>query len=179
MIDYKQIPLPIKLSPHDERDWLMSDFYVKDDYLPERYETPVSEDKRACEGENPPEACQKLTFDLASEAAVLGGAIGTARKYELYRELTSENWKRNLSHLSRKIANIMDANKLHLKCHSILPYFDRQLRCSDRLRYAARLLEFAYSYRLAPIKAPLSAQPLLQERIAKECRPPSVEAEED
>jgi hypothetical protein len=161
---HKKEPLPIK--------------YIYLDPNRERYETPVSEDKRACEGENPPEACRELTFDLASEAVVLSGAIGTARKYELFRELTSENWKLNLSQLSRKIADIIDANELDVKCHSVLPYFDRQLGCSDRLRYAGRLLELAYSYRITPIRAPLSAQALLQERITTKCRPPSAEAEQ-
>jgi hypothetical protein len=161
---HKKEPLPIK--------------YIYLDPNRERYETPVSEDKRACEGENPPEACRELTFDLASEAVVLGGAIGTARKYELYRELTGKNWTLNLSQLSRKIADIMDANELDVKCPSILSFFDRQLGCSDRLRYAGRLLELAHSYRITPINAPLSAQALLQERIATTCRPPSAEAEQ-
>jgi len=135
----------------------------------------VSEDKRACEGENPPEACRELTFDLTSEAVVLGGAIGTARKYELYRELTSENWKLNLPQLTYEIADIIDANKLDVKCPSALPYFDSQLKCSDRLRYTGRLLELAYGYRITPIKEPMSSQALLQNRIATKCRPSSVD----
>ncbi|MEK6247551.1 MAG: patatin-like phospholipase family protein, partial [Planctomycetales bacterium] len=161
---HKKEPLPIK--------------YIYLDPNRERYETPVSEDKRACEGENPPAACRELTFDLASEAVVLGGAIGTARKYELYREMTSENWRLNLSQLSHKIADILDANKLDVQCHSDLSYFDRQLGCSDRLRYTGRLLELAHGYHVTPIKAPLSAQALLQESIATTCRPPSAEAEQ-
>ena len=161
---HKKEPLPIK--------------YIYLDPNRERYETPVSEDKRACDGENPPEACGKLTFDIASEAVVLGGAIGTARKYELYRELTSDNWKLNLSQLAYNIADIMDADALDEKCPSVLPYFDGQLKCSDRLRHAGRLLEFAYGYRITPIKKPLSPQALLQEGIATKCRPSSADAEE-
>jgi hypothetical protein len=159
---HKKEPMPIK--------------YIYLDPNRERYETPVSEDKRACEGENPPEACRELTFDLTSEAVVLGGAIGTARKYELYRELTSENWKLNLPQLTYEIADIIDANKLNVKCLSALPYFDSQLKCSDRLRYTGRLLEFAYSYRITPIKEPMSSQALLQNRIATKCRPSSADA---
>jgi len=160
---HKKKPLPIK--------------YIYLDPNRERYETPVSEDKRACQGENPPDACGELTFDLASEAVVLGGAIGTARKYELYRELTSDNWKLNLSQLAYNIADIMDADALDEKCPSALPYFDGQLKCSDRLRHAGRLLEFAYGYRITPIKEPLSPQALLQEGIATKCRPSSADAE--
>ncbi|MBW2671012.1 MAG: patatin-like phospholipase family protein, partial [Deltaproteobacteria bacterium] len=160
---HKKEPLPVE--------------YIYLDPNRERYETPVSKDKRACEGENPPEACRELTFDLASEAVVLGGAIGTARRYELYRELTSENWKLNLPQLSLKIADIMDDNELDVKCHSVLPYFDHQLGCSDRLRYTGRLLDLAHSYRVTPIKAPFSAQALMQEDIATACRPPSGKTE--
>jgi len=158
---HKKEPLPIK--------------YIYIDPKHERYETPVSEDKRACEGENPPEACRELTFDLTSEAGVLGGAIGTARKYELYRELTSENWKLSLPQLTYEIADIIDANKVDVKCPSALPYFDSQLKCSDRLRYTGRLLEFAYSYHITPIKEPMSSQSLLQNRIATKCRASSVD----
>ncbi len=158
---HKKEPLPIK--------------YIYLDPDRERFETPASEDKRACEGQNPPEACDELTFDLTSEAVVLGGAIGTARKYELYRELTSENWKLSLPQLTYEIADIIDANKLDVKCSSVLPYFDSQLKCSDRLRYTGRLLEFAYSYRITPIKEPMSSQALLQNRIASKCRASAVD----
>jgi len=157
---------------------LMPIKYIYLDPNRERFKTPASEDKRACEGENPPEACAELTYDLSSEAVVLGGAIGTARKYELYRELTSDNWKLNLSQLAYNIADIMDADKRDGKCHSNLPYFDGQLKCSDRLRHAGRLLELAYSYRMTPIKAPLSSQAMLQAGIAKTCRPSSADAEQ-
>lgn len=158
---HKTKPLPVK--------------YIYLDPERERYETPVPEDKRACDGENPPKACHELTFDLASEAVVLGGAIGTARKYELYRELTGDNWRLNLSQVSRNMADIIDAGQPDVGCDSVLPYFDRQLGCSDRLRYAARLLELTHSYRITPITEPLSARALLQEGIAMTCRPPLAE----
>ena len=144
----------------------------------QRYEIRVSSDKTACEGENPPEACREMTFNFASEAAVLGGAIGTARKYELFRELTSPNWRLNLSQLSRKMADIIDAEKGAVNCDAALPYFDGQLNCSDRLRYTGRLLELAHSYRIAPIIRPMSAQALLKEDIAIKCRPPSSSIEQ-
>lgn len=140
----------------------------------QRYEEPVSEDKSACEGENPPEACRELTYNLTSEAAVLGGALGTARKYELYRELTGDNWRLNIPQLTRKIADIIDAETLDAKCASELSYFEGQLGCSDRLRHTGRLLELAYDYHITPVKHPLSAQALLKEGVATTCRPSSA-----
>lgn len=156
---HRENPLPIK--------------YVYLDPDRQRYQSVVSEDKRVCEGENPPEACRKLAFNFASEAAVLSGAIGTARMYELYRELTSDNWRLNLSQLSLQVADKIDAKAPDLRCDSVLPYFDGELGCSDRLRHAGRLLELSHSHRVTPIPAPLSAQSLLNERIATTCRPSS------
>ena len=102
----------------------------------------------------------------------------TARKYELYRELTGDNWRLSLSQLSRKVADTIDASKQDVKCDSVLPYFDRKLGCSDRLRYAGRLLELTHSYRLTPVRAPLSVKALMQERIATTCRSSSTGTEE-
>jgi hypothetical protein len=104
---------------------------------------------------------------------VLGGAIGTARKYELYRELTGDNWRLNLSQLARRMADTIDAEAKDVKCDADLPYFDGQPACSDRLRHAARLLELTHSYRMPPVFAPLSGQALLQAGIAGTCRPTS------
>lgn len=161
----KEMPLPVK--------------YVYLDPERERYKAPVLGDNRACAGQNPPDACRQLTYNLAAEAEVLGGAIGTARKYELYRELTSDNWRLNLSQLSRKLADIIDADQIDVPCDAVLPYFDRNMPCSDRLRFAARLLELTHSYRITPIIPPLSAQALLDEGIATTCAPPSEDADPD
>ena len=114
-----------------------------------------------------------MAFNLSSEMVVLGGAIGTARKFELFRELTGDNWRLNLAQLSSRMADFIDANKLDANCDAGLPYFDGPLRCSDRLRAAGRLLDFSHGYRLAPIIAPLSAEALKKEGIATACRPPS------
>jgi len=162
---HKKNPLPVN--------------YIYLDPNRQRYENLVPEVKRACEGENPPEACREMTFDFASELTVLGGAIGTARKYELFRELTGDNWRLNLSQLSREMAGNIDANKKNVKCDSALPYFDRQLGCSDRLRYASGLLELTKSYRLTPIQAPLSVQALKKARITTTCQPPSTKTRQD
>lgn len=161
---HKQNPLPVK--------------YIYLDPNRERYETHPEIEERACSGDNPPEACRELTYDLASESVILGGAIGTARKYELYRELTGDNWRLNLSQLTRKTADLIDANRPDMQCDAALPFFDGQLSCSDRLRYAARLLELTHAYRITPIIAPLSAQLLLQDKIASTCQPPSKPADQ-
>ena len=46
----------------------------------------------ACERPDPPAACEEMEFGLRSQAGLLLDAIGTARTYDLYRELTSEPW---------------------------------------------------------------------------------------
>ena len=157
---YKEAPLPVN--------------YLYLDPDRKRYQSRPSQGKTACEGENPPEACRQMTFNLASESVVLGGAIGTARNFELYRELTSDNWRLNLAALSRRVADLVDDFEPEPQCDADLPYFDRQLGCSDRLRYTGRLLELTHSYRMVPITEPLSPKALLQEDIASTCRPPTA-----
>jgi len=153
--------------------------YVYIDPDRQRYESRRSDVQLSCDGENPPEACHEMTFNLASELVVLGDAIGTARTFELFRELTSDRWRLNLSHLSRKTADIIDETRLEVKCDAALPYFNRRLSCSDRLRYAGRLLDLAYSYRFTLIWSPLSADALMREGMASECRPPSDGPDQD
>ena len=162
---HKKRPLPVK--------------YIYLDPNRERYQTHAAQEKRACDDDTPPEACRTLTFDLGSESVVLGGAIGTARRYELYRELTGDNWRLNLSQLSRRMADIIDAEALEVTCDAGLPYFDGLPACSDRLRHAARLLELTHSYRMTPVFSPLSAQDLLQAGIAGTCRPPASSLRHD
>ncbi|MGD8702175.1 MAG: patatin-like phospholipase family protein [Desulfosarcina sp.] len=145
--------------------------YIYIDPDRQRYPTPASTVKRACDGDNPPAACRQMTFDIASEWVVLGGAIGTARKYELYRELTSDNWRLNLSQLSHEMAYMLEANHPDRRCDAVLPFFEGQLPCSERLRYAGRLLEMTRGYHFVPIIDPLSAEALMQAGIAENCRP--------
>ena len=145
----------------------------------QRYQPRPPQEQRACEGENPPEACRQMAFNFSSEVAVLGGAIGTARKFELFRELSGDHWRLNITELSRSLADLIDAQQLDVTCQSELPYFDRQLRCSDRLRVVGRLLDIAHAYRYAPIMEPLSPRSLLKARIATTCRPPSSDARRD
>ena len=159
--------------PHKETPLPVEYLYIDPDR--QRYRMPVAPDLPACEGGNPPAACRELTHDIASETAVLGGAIGTARKYELYRELTSDNWRLNLSQLSQGVADLMDANQSGGNCDGALSYIDVQLSCSDRLRHAGQLLAASHRFRFVPISPPLSARNLMDARIAIECRPPSSE----
>ena len=160
-VNYKKMPLPV------------SYVFIEPDRR--RFEAPEPSGKSACDSQDPPAACREMTFDFASESAVLGGAVGTARRYELYRELTGDNWQLNLSGLSRKIAEIMDSSDQDMACNSRLPFFNRQLGCSDRLRASARLLELSYRYQMTPITDPLSSKALQKEGVATACRPPSVE----
>jgi hypothetical protein len=113
-----------------------------------------------------------LTHNLASEFEVLGGAIGTARKYELYRELTTDNWRLNLSQLSREVAGLIETSGRPVSCESQLPWFDDQTGCGDRLHSAGRLLELAHTYRFVPIEAPISVRGMMQAQLATDCRPP-------
>jgi hypothetical protein len=55
-----------------------------------------------------PGACRQMAFNIGSDFVVLGGAIGTAGKYELYRELTSDNWQLNLTRAHPQMANLLD-----------------------------------------------------------------------
>jgi Patatin-like phospholipase len=161
---HKEIRLPVK--------------YIYLDPDRHRHATVLPESKRACEGDTPPAACREMTFDFGSEAIVLGGAIGTARKYELYRELTSDNWRLNLSQLSRDMANKLDANQPGMNCDALLPFFEGRVSCSDRLRYAGRLLELSLSHRFASIFTPLSVPSLLTSGIATSCRPSSAKGQQ-
>ena len=177
--------LPIGLA----RELAESSTLQRDDPLPvaylyldpdrQRYDIPDPEDRPACESDNPPEACREMTFNLFSEAAVLGGAMGTARKYELYQELTSNKWKLDIIQLSSAIADIIDNDAPDVDCTSALPYFDHPMACSDRLRNSARLLALAYDYHIAPIKTPLAPKALLQAGIATTCRPSSETVDND
>lgn len=152
--------------------------YIYIDPERERFDISLEKEPSPCEGDTPPDACRTLTYDLASEATVLGGAVGTARRYELYRELTSEKWRLNLPRLCNKVADIIDAREPDADRAALLPYFDRQMPCGDRLRYVGKLLELAYSYRFVPVKTPFSPRALIREGVAETCRP-AAESLED
>jgi predicted acylesterase/phospholipase RssA len=144
-------------------------FYLDPNRL--RFEVPEPADKPACQGENPPEACRTLEYGIASEATVIGGFLGTARKYELYRELTSERWRLSLRTLGNALAKLVDAKSGGIDCQAALPYFDGRLDCAHAIRRAGGLLEASYDNVLTPIVPPVSANRLQSAGIASECRP--------
>lgn len=142
-----------------------------------RYSQPDARHDRACDGDQPPDACRAMAFDLLSEAAVLGGALGTARKYELYRELTSDYWHMNLPRLAYQIADVIDSRKERLAGPDRLPFFETSLKPAEALRHTARLLERAYGYTYVPMAAPLSVEALFRVQTAMVCRPSSAPSE--
>ncbi|NNF97111.1 MAG: hypothetical protein HKM94_09315 [Halobacteria archaeon] len=142
--------------------------YLDPDRL--RYKISEYEQKTACDGPEPPAACRQLDYSLLSESSLLVGALGTARRYELYRELTSDNWTHNLSELGYYLADLLVENKRKLNCDKYLPYFDRPLNCDDAIRRTGRLLELSYDRTKAPIFPPYSVKRLRQAGIAKRCQ---------
>ena len=60
-----------------------------------RYKVPELKSRRRCDMPDPPAACKQMEYSFLSESSLLVGALGTARKYELYRELTSEYFRKS------------------------------------------------------------------------------------
>lgn len=134
-----------------------------------RYETPAPVLGSACASSNPPAACRQLDYSFTSESRLLLGALGTARKYELYRELTSVNWTLNLPILSFTLADHLEESRSRIACHEALPFFDRALACPEALRASARLLELAYGRLTVPLTSPYSFSKLSAAGIASAC----------
>ena len=134
-----------------------------------RYKIPQEDIGLACDGSNPPEACRTLTYNLASEGRLLLNALGTARTYELYRELTSDNWQLNMSEISYKLAEMLQQRGSKLDCENELPYFDRTLGCTEALNRAGRLLEIAYDRTRPIIEQPYSVKRLRDKGIVSGC----------
>jgi predicted acylesterase/phospholipase RssA len=142
-----------------------------------RYETPDPPDNRACASDNPPEACLIMDFSLFSESKMLVGAFGTARKYELYRETTSANWRHNLSQLAYQLAQIVTEKHANFDCAKELPYFDKPVACAEAIRRSGRLLEIAYDRIKPEISPPYSPERLQQAGIADNCQQSSMAAD--
>ncbi len=142
-------------------------FYLNPNRI--RYETIDPPDKTACASANPPEACRIMDFSLFSEATLLLGAMGTARKYELYRETTSENWRFNLSQLSYALGDILAERSPNFDCGSELPYFEPAIDCAQATRSAGRLLELAYARTRPVITPPNSPERLVEAGVAENC----------
>jgi predicted acylesterase/phospholipase RssA len=134
-----------------------------------RYETPDPPDNRACASSNPPDACSIMAFNLFSESSMLLGALGTARKFELYRETTSENWRFNLSQLAYQLAQIVEQEHRDFDCRKELPYFDKPVTCAEAIQRTGRLLEIAYDRVKPEILPPYSPQRLMEAGVADNC----------
>jgi len=104
------------------------------------------------------------------------GAFGTARKYELYRETTSANWRYNLSQLAYQLAQIVDQEYADLDCTKELPYFDKPVNCAEAIRRAGRLLEIAYDRVKPEILSPYSPQRLVKAGVADNCARSTADA---
>ncbi|MDA8138895.1 MAG: patatin-like phospholipase family protein [Desulfobacteraceae bacterium] len=143
----------------------------------ERFQAPAVKHDTACTGQNPPDACRAMPFNFTSESAVLGGALGTARKYELYRELTGDRWRLNLPLLCRRVAQRLEKSGVGQSCRNLLPYFDQELECADKIRHSARLLELSYGFTSAPIATPFSVDSLSREKMVTNCRSSAAPAQ--
>jgi predicted acylesterase/phospholipase RssA len=134
-----------------------------------RYETPDPPDNRACASSNPPDACSIMAFNLFSESSMLVGALGTARKFELYRETISENWRFNLSQLADELAQIVSEQHADFDCREELPYFDKPVTCAEAIRRTGLLLEIAYDRVKPVILPPYSPQRIVKAGFADNC----------
>ncbi|MBT8128130.1 MAG: patatin-like phospholipase family protein [Gammaproteobacteria bacterium] len=142
--------------------------YLDPDRL--RYDVPSPADMRACAGDDPPAACETLDFSLLSEQALLLGALGTARKYELYRELTSDYWTLNLAQLSYELADSLETSDSRLDCSKEIAFNRTELDCAEAVRRAGALLELAYNRASLPITTPYSAKRLYRAGIVHDCQ---------
>lgn len=136
-----------------------------------RFPVPKGDSTRACEQPNPPAACSKLDYGLGSESRLLLDAIGSARKYELYRELTGESWGEGMPTLALKAAIALAEHGRQPDCRDLLPFFQGTLDCVARLRQTGRLLELNYSHETVAIRAPFSVDRLQQAGLATGCVP--------
>lgn len=134
-----------------------------------RYKVPELKSRRRCDMPDPPAACKQMEYSFLSESSLLVGALGTARKYELYRELTSEYWTSNLSQLGYSLADTLQKINPGFSCDKYLPYFEKKLSCDEAIRRAGRFLELAYDRIETPIIPPFSETRLRNENIAKDC----------
>ena len=134
-----------------------------------RYDIPDIDKNLACDSINPPDACRDMEFSFTSESELIIGFLGTARTYELFRELTSDSWQLNLSEISYKLAKIFKQREIALDCQKELPYFDHQLECAEALSRSGKLLEIAYDRIIPTIHEPYSIERLRKAGIIKSC----------
>ena len=99
----------------------------------QRYESPEPERNTACNSNDPPEACQIMDFSVFTEYRPVLDALGTARKFELYRELTSPQWLFNLAEISEVVAQELMEKDPDLSCRKELSLLDQPLDCSEAI----------------------------------------------
>jgi len=145
----------------------------------QRYESPEPERNTACDSEHPPQACQTLDYSILSEYGLMLGALGTARKFELYRELTSEHWAFNIVEMSNQLALELEKRQSDLRCAKEFPIFDQALECKNSLKRAADLLELGYIYQSIPIHTPFSVNRLQKYNLVSDCKKVDAEAYEN
>lgn len=142
-------------------------YYLDPDRL--RYAVPEVVESEACRGPDPSPACRVLEYSLGSESHLLLDAYGTARKYELYREITSADWQLNLADLSYQVADRLDEAGWWRECDAQLPLFGEELSCADALRHAGHLLEVTYARAVVPVTPPFSEERLRAAGVVQRC----------
>ena len=145
--------------------------YIYLDPDPVRYRSAVERKPSPCDRPDLPAACREMAFGLIEQGGLLGEAYGSARKYELFREITSDHWRLNLGLIGRDLIQALELGHPRFRCERELPWFDQPLSCREALDWSLRLLETAYLHRRVPLGSPLSAERLRQRRLASRCRP--------
>ena len=142
-------------------------YYLDPDRL--RYAVPPETESESCRGPDPSPACAVLEYSLGSESHLLIDAYGTARKYELYREITSPDWQLNLSDLSYELADRLDEAGTRTDCSTQVPLFGEPLTCADAIRHAGHLLEITYTRATVPVTPPFSVERLRAAGLVQRC----------
>ena len=140
-----------------------------------RYKVPEPPAHTACESDAPPPACAIMDFSFFSESSLLVGALGTARAYELYSEITSEEWQLNLSQLGNQLAADLNEQNPKFDCGSMLPFFDAPIECAEAIRRAGNLLTISYSRLYPLISPPYSYRRLQEAGVVNDCRQSSLD----
>lgn len=144
--------------------------YVYLDPDPVRYRVAKPAHKDRCQSETPPAACREMKFGLISQGSLLVDAFGTARKYELFREIVSDRWRLDMAVISEDLVNKLKAGNNRFDCMAELPWFDPKLTCADALTRSARLLQTAYIHSRIPLARPVSVRKLRAGGLVKHCK---------
>ncbi|MFV2056949.1 MAG: patatin-like phospholipase family protein, partial [Thiohalomonadales bacterium] len=134
-----------------------------------RYPVPVEKTKKACDSDQPPKACDTMEYSFFTEQSLLSNALGTARNYELYRELISTEWNLNLEQLSYQVAKKFELDQHSHDCKFNIPLFIKKMSCAESVRRAGALLEMSYNRVYVSIPPPYSIAKLRKLGIAYEC----------